>query len=74
MMKFKLIIAAMCLALAGCCCNEKSAPALDLMKAENFQAEVDGKQVDLYTLTTGDLTMQVRCESYRCRQVYIEWR
>jgi aldose 1-epimerase len=59
MMKFKLIIAAMCLALAGCCCNEKSAPALDLMKAENFQAEVDGKQVDLYTLTNGDLTMQV---------------
>ena len=58
-MKFKLIIAAMCLALAGCCCNEKSAPALDLMKAENFQAEVDGKQVDLYTLTNGDLTMQV---------------
>ena len=58
-MKFKLIIAAMSLALAGCCCNEKSAPALDLMKAENFQAEVDGKQVDLYTLTNGDLTMQV---------------
>ena len=58
-MKFKLMIAAALLALAGCCCNEKCAPALDLMKAENFQAEVDGKQVDLYTLTNGDLTMQV---------------
>lgn len=58
-MKFRLLIAATMLALAGCCCNEKCESALDLMKAENFQSEVDGKQVDLYTLTNGDLTMQV---------------
>ena len=36
-----------------CCCCEQ------LIKAENFQKEVDGKQVDLYTLHNGDLTMQV---------------
>ena len=35
-----------------CCCEH-------LIKAENFQQEVDGKQVDLYTLHNGDLTMQV---------------
>ena len=35
-----------------CCCEH-------LIKAENFQQEVDGKQVDLYTLCNGDLTMQV---------------
>lgn len=38
---------------ADCCCG------VDLIKAENFQREVDGKQVDLYTLHNGDLTMQV---------------
>ena len=29
------------------------------MKEENFKAVVDGKPVSLYTLTNGDLTMQV---------------
>ena len=39
-------------------CNHKNAP-LDLMKAQNFATEVDGKNVALYTLSAGDLTMQV---------------
>ena len=43
------------------CGGQKSeqAPALELMKAENFQKVVDGKKVDLYTLTNGTITMQV---------------
>ena len=43
------------------CGGQKSEPAaaLDLMKAENFQKVVDGKKVDLYTLTNGTITMQV---------------
>ena len=43
------------------CVGQKSeqAPALELMKAENFQKVVDGKKVDLYTLTNGTITMQV---------------
>ena len=35
------------------------APQLELMKKENFQKVVDGKKVDLYTLTNGTITMQV---------------
>lgn len=43
------------------CGGQKSeqTPALELMKAENFQKVVDGKKVDLYTLTNGTITMQV---------------
>ena len=43
------------------CGGQKSeqAPALELMKAENFQKVVDGKKVDLYTLTNGTITLQV---------------
>lgn len=60
-MKKILVALAAVAVLAGCggkkgaeqCCCEH------LIKAENFQQEVDGKQVDLYTLHNGDLTMQV---------------
>ena len=37
----------------------KQASELELMKRENFQTTVDGKKVDLYTLTNGTITMQV---------------
>ena len=43
------------------CGGQKSEQAseLELMKRENFQTTVDGKKVDLYTLTNGTITMQV---------------
>ncbi len=43
------------------CGGQKSeqASGLELMKRENFQKVVDGKKVDLYTLTNGTITMQV---------------
>ena len=47
--------------LVGCGGNAQQAeqPALNLMKAEDFAATIDGKQVGLYTLTNGTITMQV---------------
>ena len=47
--------------LVGCGGNAQKAeqPALNLMKAEDFAATIDGKQVGLYTLTNGTITMQV---------------
>ena len=50
-----LLCAAVAL-FAGC---KEQTSALRLMKAENFSTVVDGKQVSLYTLTGGGLTMQV---------------
>ena len=48
-------------AMLASCGGQKSeqASALELMKRENFQTIVDGKKVDLYTLTNGTITMQV---------------
>ena len=40
-------------------CLGCSGQKLDLIKAKNFTAEVDGKKVELYTLSAGNLTMQV---------------
>lgn len=59
MKKIFCILAAAAMMVA--CGGEKNqqAPALNLMKAENFQKIVDGKKVDLYTLTNGTITMQV---------------
>lgn len=37
----------------------EQASEMELMKKENFQKVVDGKKVDLYTLTNGTITMQV---------------
>ena len=47
--------------LMGCGGNAQKADecALSLMKAEDFAATIDGKQVGLYTLTNGTITMQV---------------
>ena len=47
--------------LVGCGGNAQKAeqPALNLMKAEDFTSTIDGKQVGLYTLTNGTITMQV---------------
>ena len=55
-MKLTYFLAATML-FVGCCGNAKT--TLDLMKAEDFQRTVDGKQTELYTLTNGSLTMQV---------------
>ena len=43
------------------CGGQKAAQASEMerMKKENFQKVVDGKKVDLYTLTNGTITMQV---------------
>lgn len=58
MKRFVFALAALAFA-AGCCGGKSDADGLDLMKEENFKAVVDGKPVSLYTLTNGDLTMQV---------------
>ena len=54
------ILAAVAL-MASCGGNnaKETDSALQLMKAEDFTAVVDGKQVGLYTLTNGTITMQV---------------
>ena len=46
---------ALCLATAAC----TSVKEVELIPASSFETEVDGKQVSLYTLAAGDLTMQV---------------
>ena len=48
---------AVAMLFVGCCGSANK--NLDLMKAEDFQRTVDGKQTELYTLTNGNLTMQV---------------
>ena len=53
-MKKVLVFAAILLVLAGC--GKKKVQLLD---AANFNKEVDGKQVSLYTLHNGEITMQV---------------
>ena len=52
------ILAAVAL-MASCGGNTEAESALQLMRAEDFSAVVDGKQVGLYTLTNGTITMQV---------------
>lgn len=54
-MKKVLIFAAAALSLASCCGKGQ----VELIPAENFATEVDGKSVSLYTLHGGDITMQV---------------
>ena len=54
-MKRILILAAAVLGICSCCPKHK----VELIPAENFQKEVDGKEVSLYTLRGGDLTLQV---------------
>ena len=45
------------LAIACVSCAETT--AVKLLNADDFKAEIDGKEVSLYTLKSGDLTMQV---------------
>ena len=45
--------------MVGCCGNKCEEGGLQLMKAKDFQTTIDGKKVDLYTLTNGTITMQV---------------
>lgn len=54
-MKNIMIIAALCAALASCCPKN----AVTLFPVSDFETEVDGKNVSLYTLKAGDLVMQV---------------
>lgn len=53
-MKKMLVYACLLLMMAGC--GKKQVQLID---AANFNKEVDGKQVSLYTLHQGDVTMQV---------------
>ena len=54
-MKKILMIAAACAAIASCAPKNE----VTLLPASDFETVVDGKQVSLYTLKAGDLTMQV---------------
>ncbi len=56
MKKLTLFLAVVLIITA--CCN-KGAKSITLLDAENFQTQVEGAQTDLYTLTNGNLTMQV---------------
>lgn len=51
----KIFFMALCLAAAAC----TSVKEVELIPASSFETEIDGKQVSLYTLAAGDLTMQV---------------
>lgn len=53
-MKRIVLFAVAALLMAGCAKKQ-----VQLIDAANFNKEVDGKQVSLYTLKNGDLTMQV---------------
>ena len=53
-MKKVLVMVATVLLMASC-----SKTKVQLIDAANFNKEVDGKQVSLYTLSNGDITMQV---------------
>lgn len=51
----KIFLMALCLAAAAC----TSVKEVELIPTSSFEKEIDGKQVSLYTLAAGDLTMQV---------------
>ena len=55
MMKKILMIAAACAVIVSCAPKNE----VTLLPASDFETVVDGKQVSLYTLKAGDLTMQV---------------
>ena len=54
-MKKLAIMALACTLMASC--GKSDAPVL--FPQENFQTTVDGKEVSIYTLKAGDITMQV---------------
>lgn len=51
----KIFFMALCLAAAAC----TSVKEVELIPTSSFEKEIDGKQVSLYALAAGDLTMQV---------------
>ena len=55
MIKNIMILSTIC-ALLSSCCSDKG---VKLFPSSDFETEVEGKQVSLYTLKCGDLTMQV---------------
>ena len=58
----KILVALAAVAMLASCGGNKQCDGccgVELIKAENFQQEVEGKKVDLYTLCNGDITMQV---------------
>lgn len=66
-MKRFIIISALIVAVVSCGKNTK---ITDLALAENFQGEVEGSQVALYTLSAGDITMQVTNFGARVVSIY----
>jgi len=60
------LLGALALTLAACQAEEK--PQVNLIPAENFQKEIDGKQVNLYTLKN-DKGMTVQVTNYGTRIV-----
>lgn len=50
-----MAVASVCAAVSSCCTKTEVA----ILPAEDFTKNIDGKQVSLYTLKNGDLTMQV---------------
>ena len=52
-------MAVACAAMFVSCAQKSEDTGVELMKTEDFQAVVDGKETSLYTLKAGDLVMQV---------------
>ena len=67
----KLIFVATLLALTACNCNSNQPQLLD---KEAFTTTVDGKDVSLYTLKAGDLTMQVTNYGARVVSLWVAGR
>ena len=67
----KLIFVATLLALTACNCNSNQPQLLD---KEAFTTTVDGKDVSLYTLKAGDLTMQVTNYGARVVSLWVPGR
>lgn len=55
----RLLMAVTCAAMFVSCAQKSEDTGVELMKTEDFQAVVDGKETSLYTLKAGDLVMQV---------------
>ena len=55
MFKNIMILSTICALMSSCCSDQ----GVNLFPSSDFETEVEGKQVSLYTLKCGDLTMQV---------------
>ena len=54
-----LAVAALMVGCGGGNNKTEETSGVNLIKAENFDGEVDGKKVGLYTISNGTITMQV---------------